>query len=452
VNEHHEKEAKVLETLASLTRQQVHAVEHVLECTECTGHLIDELAEGEVPLAVAKPAAGEPEVESSLLQRLEARTPGLLRALQGRAAEARELFAELQRADPARRPAMIRTKRFRSVPLAGLLLIESERAQPWMTDRSEELARLALTLTDQITEPQQASGLAELRSRAYVLLANARRLDGQLSKADELFGEAAFSLTRSPGSSARAFHCQMLALLRLDTGRPDEATGLLWRAADTYGTCGDLPEEGFCLAQLGFLYLEDSRPDRAEPVLRRACMAVDRSTLPGLWVRARMALALCHASLGRPQRAARLAERTRPHFDSARTQEMEAVTWLDGQVAALTGQQARAKELLGTVRPDVLTAGRLHDTLLASRDLALLATERRDPETLGDLLSEVVPRLPCDPRQLAVLAALGRFAAAAEKGGPADGLWQTVAWTLALLHRLRRGPGHRLVRSTPEEV
>ncbi|MFP5289012.1 MAG: hypothetical protein ACLGI9_24960 [Thermoanaerobaculia bacterium] len=181
--------------------------------------------------------------------------------------------------------------------LAERLLEESGRTQPAEPEMSEELARLALLIATATEAPEEAARVEGVKALGYCLLGNARRLQEDPREAEEAFRSAAFHLMQPPDSRERAFYCRMLALLRREQGRVEEAVGLLWRAAGIYSGAGDAAEEGACLAELGLLLLEEEEHDRAVPPLARASERLAGERQDGLLARVRRGLALCRRAL-----------------------------------------------------------------------------------------------------------------------------------------------------------
>jgi pterin-4a-carbinolamine dehydratase len=174
---------------------------------------------------------------------------------------------------------------------ADHLLLESEHAQPLEPERSEELARLALLIAAR-PHPARLVGRAEaVKARGLCLMGNARRLLGDLHHAEESLRRAAYHLLGPPESDERARYCRLLALLRRDQGRGQEAVGLLWRATRIYGELGDRTAEGECMAVLGFFFLERDEPERAAGPLRRSREVLEGRGSPELLEQVRRALA-----------------------------------------------------------------------------------------------------------------------------------------------------------------
>ncbi len=335
----HDEQAEETLRLMESTREWHTLLQHVLTCPPCKERVLELLAERPVPAREAA-EADDARAVGPLLMRLEASTPGLLETLETYAAEAAELCSQLADAPERRRFLLAQTRKFRSLPLASLLLVKSWAAAADEPEMSEGLARLALLVGSQTYPAAQEQVARAVRTRALVLMANALRLLGDREAAERHFLKAAAHLGDFYFTSDRAFYSRMLALLRQDQGDLDEAIGLLRHAATVYGSRGDAREQSVCLAMLGLLLVEAGAPDRAQQPLTLGCAGMDLHRDPGLAARARLALAVCHASRGRNERAVQLAERTRPLYVWIESPaEMQAALRLEEEIVRLTGRQ-----------------------------------------------------------------------------------------------------------------
>lgn len=336
--EHDEQAEETLRLMVS-TREWHTLLQHVLTCPPCKERVLELLAERPIPAREAAEARDARAV-GPLLMRLEASTPGLLETLERQAEEAAELCERLAEAPEQRRFLLAQTRKFRSLPLASLLLVESWETAADEPETSEDLERLAFLVGSQTYPAEQASLARAVRTRAQVLRANARRLLGDREGAERCFLEAAAHLGDPYVTSNRAFYSRMLALLRRDQGDVDDAVGLLRHAAVLYGSRGDAREQGVCLATLGLLLVETGATDRALQPLTLGCAGMDLHRDPGLAARARLALAVCHAAQGRTERAVQLVERTRPLYAWIESPaETRAVLRLEEEIVRLTGRQ-----------------------------------------------------------------------------------------------------------------
>ncbi len=428
-------DARLAGFLAELTPERKGDLLHLLGCVVCRG-VARESLEGEAAEAPPEPA----EDYDRAFEALEARAPDLVRRMGEQGAEVRRLFDALLGSPAARQMELAGSREFADLRLADMLLLESRSAQPGDLQRAEGLALLALRIAGQPFPRREANRVEEVKARGLALLGNARRLQGDLLEAEECFQRAASHLTCPPDAEERALYCHLLAYLRRDQRREDEVAGLLWRAASIYGELGDALEEGECLAELGFLFLDEGEVQAAIPALARACPLLDvhRDELLGL--RARLALAVGYALAGHAERARGLVAAARPLYgrvtDSA---AMAEVAWREGKVALLTGDREEAAGLLGTARRSFLGAGRLYEAALASLDAALALPHPRRVEDVHPLIHEIVERFPADLRRIGVVKALSTVEMAAPRCSEADFEWM-VSLAAAAVHRFRRYP------------
>lgn len=428
-------EERIYDLLEDLGDARAGDVLHLLGCAGCQDFARKMLRTDQEAGGGEGPAYGE------LLKELEAKAPGLVQQMEAQAAEAKQLMERLLGNPPGRRMKLAGTPEFRSLRLAELLLLESWGLQPAEPAMSEELADLAYQIAFQPWRAPHAGRADEVKVRASVLLANARRLVRDRPGAEDYFQRAAFYLACPPDSVERAFYCQMLAALRREQGRDDEAAGLLWRAAQVYNECSALLDEGVCLADLGFLFVYNDQAHLALSPLTRACRLVDLHHDPILAVRARLALALCQARLGHEEKARRILEATRPRYPlvAGSSLEMAQVTWIEGRVAALTGNLEDARNLLDTARKSFLQLGRLYDAGFASLDLAVARARAGRLESLHDLIHDVVETFPATLKLAGVLRALGMVQTALLAGGN-DDLEDVAATAAEQLRHYRRNP------------
>ena len=340
---------------------------HLLSCPVCRG-VARESLEGEPAEAASEPEGAYDRAFAAL----EARAPGLVRQMAEQSAEVQRLFDMLLGSPASQQMALAGSREFGELRLADRLLSESWSAQPENPHWAEVLAYLALRIAEQPFPRRQAGRVEEVKARALVLLGNARRLQGDLREADERFRQAASHLTGPPDAEERALYCHLLAHLRRDQRREDEVAGLLWWAASIYREIGDVLEEGACLAELGFLFLDEGQVQAAIPPLARACPLLDlhRDALLGL--RARLKLAVCYAHAGHPEKAHGLLVAARPLYTRVTdSTQMAEVAWLEGKVTLLSGDRENATDLLSTARRSFLGAGKLYEAALATLDVML---------------------------------------------------------------------------------
>jgi tetratricopeptide (TPR) repeat protein len=367
--------------------------------------------------------------------------PGVLKQLDELNAEARQLFDRLMGAQKEQRSALAAGGGFRNLRLVDLLLEESRDVQPDQPMLSEELASLSFQLARQFHEPEYASQVAEARATACVLIGAARRIAGDLRGAEKALSRAAGYLTGPPDTLERGYYSQQLAALRRDQGRDDEATALLWRAALIYNQGGDVLEEAACLAELGLLFVADGQVARAILPLTRAGEVLDLHPDPSLTVLSRLGLAVCHACLGEADKAQRLVKTARARYgrvaESARP--LAQVAWLEGKVAALTGNLEDAPGLLDTAFKAFVRQERLMDAAFAGLDLAGVLARQGKLESLRFLIDDVIEGFRADIAQIGVLRVLGTVESALLRGRRAE-LERVIAAAAGTLRQYRRNP------------
>ena len=408
---------------------------HLLDCLTCRESAREWLGGRAAGAGEADPAYDR------LLRDLEARTPDLMKRMEEQTARAQRLMDRLIGSAAAERRALAGSAEFRNLRVAELLLEESWSLQPAETALSAEMARLAFHIAAQPYEAGLGARVDDVKARSCVLVGSAWRLEGNRREAEDSFRRAAAYLTGPADGIERAFYCQQLAALRLEQGRDDEACGLLWRAALVYNDNADLLEEGACLAELGFLFVAEDQAHRAVLPLTQACEVLDLYRDATLAVRARLALAVCHATLGHGARAVSLVKGARSMYsrvaDSSR--QMAHVAWMEGKVAALAGDLEDAPGLLDTARKSFLRAGKLYDAAFASLDLASALAKSGRLESVHPLIHDIVESFPAEVGQAGVLRALGSVETALAQGRNAE-LEDFLAAAVEMLRRFRRNP------------
>lgn len=160
-----------------------------------------------------------------------------------------------------------------------------------------------------------------------------------------------------------------------------------------------------------------------------------------LAVRARLALALCHAGHGHEAKALRLLKATRPMYSrvAGSPLQMAHVSWMEGKVALLTGNLDEAPDLLDAARRSFLRLGRLYDAAFVSLDLAAALARAGRLESLHPLIHDIGESFSADVGQAGVLRALGSIDVALTRGRRA-GLEDDLAAAVEMLRRFRRNP------------
>lgn len=420
---HGDSSLAVRELLCSLEPDQLRAVLHLLSCPECR-----QLAE--------RAADPSPTDYSALWLALEQKTPGLSAALQAQQAVAQALYDQLLGQARELRLRDAKSEPFRHLGLAEMLLAASRKAQPREIERSRELAQLALAVARQFGVNERADAV---RVEALCLEASALRLKRDLVEAEALFRTAAFQITSLPAAYERGVYCRMLAELRRDQGRSDEALALLWRAGSIFREAEDRHAEGEALGALGESLLAQGDEERARAHLARAWSLIDPRLAPARAVTVGLSLALCEAEAGRAAAAHELLGTAKALGTGLDEPAME-LAWrsLEARVLLATEAFERAAQLLEPLKTTFFERKQLHEAALTTLDLALgWAKTGRAGEVHG-LLHELAAAFPLSAKQAGAVEAIELFVTAVDVGF-AD-LAGMAARARALLRRFHHNP------------
>lgn len=345
---------------------------HLLTCNDCRQAIVPNLLNEQVPALIPEPGEWsdtppEPSDED--------------------AAEPAAALAELLGHLPEERARALAEERFHTVSLLELLLRSSRESQLDNPELAEHLASLAGQLAGLVPEIPEGKRQAAYLTRATVLEANARRLAGNLTEADQPF---AHSLFYSAPPAEQALFERALGLIRCEQGRYDEAQSLFVQASRHFADTRQLAEEGATLILLGLFEAERGIPQLASYHLMSGLAVVDRRQRPWLFVRGGLALALSLAEQGGKALAVELLNRLRNLYPCVLDpEETIRLYWLEGRLRARLGDVAQARELLVSVRKKYLTRLQLHEAMLATLDLAAVpARQSAEGRRLIDELEE----------------------------------------------------------------
>jgi tetratricopeptide (TPR) repeat protein len=349
--------------------------------------------------------AGE-DLYAAMWEWLEQRAPALVEQAQQLRQAVDRLFEELMAAPQSSRPGAIQEPRFRSLAFLDFLVEESFAIQFIDPGRAAELARLAAQLAIAFGEGEEEAVAA--LPRAFCLGANARRLDGRLRDAEALLAKAVLFLV---DRQDRAFYCRILALLRWEQGRIEEADALLRHAAVLYAADGLDHEVGACLMVLGLILLEEGRERDTLFLLRRGWDKMDREGHPHLALRGGLILAAGLAEANQPIRArAVLSEAWRLFSRVTDPAEMLRVYWLEGRALSRLGDHSEAVHILKSVRCQLAAEPSPAETALESLDLALALAESgraNEIEGVGEAVRSLFPgvaAIDCAANRICLLA------------------------------------------------
>lgn len=352
-----------------------------------------------------------------------------------------QLFQGLVGQPAPRRELLVRNDRRFWEPAAIEKLLEEARTAAFQDPRvGEHFARLALLAAERL-DPGDHGRLTLIRYRGLALAwcGNARRLACDLDGAEEFLEEAASLLDGARSEVDAAAVAALLASLRKDQRRFDEALDLLRRAIDVYAGVGDDLRHARALCKLGSLHLDAGYPNEALAPLQEALALLDQEEDPRTALNIRYNVALAHAEVGRYPDARRVFESCRPLYRLHRDRWLDLrVRWLEGILAAGEDGAARAEELLKDVWAAYRSDGLGYHAALVALDLAFLYARQGRGAELRALAQELVPSV--FSRQLhreavTALAFLGRTVEAERVSA------ETVRTVSVYLRRSRFQPG-----------
>lgn len=431
----HPKSEEIVDWLRATAGVDRGALIHVLECADCRQRAVAELrrqrAESELAdvLSYRRPAARQ-ETEGSFAAGFGRVASRALACAEAEQRQAAALFDELMAHPEPRRDVLVRNSdRFRSLALAQRVLEASRNACFENSRQGEGLARLALVLIESVDRDFYGRRLIDdLTGRAWAYVGNALRLANDLEGAQRAFeaGHAFIEDTNDPMEEAGFLH--LLASLRKHQRRFDEAAELLRRSAELYEEVGDDEKLARVLTSLGSQYLDQGNPEEAQQPLLEALRHVDPLSDPRTALYIHHNLTLCLAETGRYLEAQRMfasAHRFYAQFPDRVTQLR--ASWLEGIIAAGTGQTAHAEAILGKVRADFLTAELPYDAALVGMEMAALYARQGRNTDLRLLAEDLTPVFFSHHLHRDALAALAFFVQAAQRENASLQVVQRVA-------------------------
>lgn len=366
---------------------------HVLRCEDCASQTLAALApvHQRTGALVLRREATETDY-SRLWERIEATAEKAMAQWRRDRAGAEPLLAQLLGLSPAERlEAVARQPRFRTRALTELLLDEI-RLRP---GEREDLAWLALAILESWPPHHLDRSAAEdLALAAHCELGEAFRSVGNFEESEVAFEAAAKSLQGATGVQERATYCHLLAALRRDQERQDEAVALLVRAADLLGEAGNRTARAAVLVELGCIALEIGESPRALAAFTEAT-ACGRHLSAGPAFRAAQGVALALAFEGRLEEAlASLAGARELYGWTTDSKEGLRLLALEGRLALSSRDGQMARALLTTVFHGLVQLGEPFEACCAGVHLARsLVQDRRPRRELRQLAHQLQPLL-----------------------------------------------------------
>lgn len=297
--------------------------------------------------------------------------------ISGEQAAARQLLDELMaQTVPARRFLLVaNSPRFHNPFLCELLLDAGREAVFQDATRSLDLARLAVTIAERLSE--NSCGGAEVRDglwcKASAQLANALRVGGRHEEAERVFRpiEELLEDEGRIGLHDLARVLDLRASLHRDLRQFDEAAHLLDRVIAIHQRVGSWNLLGRALMQRSAICGETGDLETEMSLLRRALDLMDPNEEPRSFLVARHNLITALNQSGRSREAFALLFHTRPlYFKMGDRLSLLRLRWLEGMVAVGLGRLEQAEVAFREVRDAYAELALDYDAAMVSLELA----------------------------------------------------------------------------------
>lgn len=255
------------------------------------------------------------------------------------------------------------------------------------------LARAAALFAERLDRADYLPGaVADLRARAWAERANAHRVGDSFDEAELCFDSALLYLLEGSGDpvvAARVF--DLLASLRVDQQRFDDAYRLLEVVHRIHLDRGDLHLAGRAQVKHAFAKWAAGAPEEAIGLLERAIPWLDPEKDPQLFLAAVHNLALAHSTAEHFAEAVRvIAEHRHLYARHAEPLNRLKLRWLEGKIAAGTGDLAGAEAAFQAVRAAFAAQSLGYDAALAGLDLAALWLDMGRTAEIPALVEEML--------------------------------------------------------------
>ncbi len=386
----------------ALTEEESRVLQrHLFTCPDCEERLLAILP----PLedAGADPLTDPLEAESrpspGLVQRVLAETGSDIERRQARVAgeraRAAELWREIRTYSQDQRRALILTEpRYRTWGFFEVLVDKSRQAAVTEPQKAEEMARLAIELTDFLDPRLYGPGSFEAaKARAWAYLGNALRILADFRQAEQAFQTAETYLAQSwLDPLDEGLLLELKAGLRRAQRRLDEGIALLDAAIDLYREINEPHLQGRATLRKGTLLQYKGEYDAACDCFRSSLFLIDGAQEPRLISVTQFNLIYCLHDSGRTEEAAALLPDTRQIMEQGGLgSDLIRLRWLEGKVGAALGHSAAAEQALLEARSGMIEDGAVFDAALISLDLAALYARERRASASKRLIEEIVP-------------------------------------------------------------
>jgi len=352
------------------------------------------------------------------------------------------LVAELMLRPPAaRREAVRKERRYQLLTLSEALRQESRQECFRDVARAVELAELAVEASDCLNVAFYGPRLvADARALAYAILGNATRIAGDLFGAERQLRSALDLFELGTGSPMEAAELQsLMASLRIDQCRFEDAILLLDQVVETYRSQGSCREQGRAMVQLGYAVGTAGEPASAAALLEHSLDLLDPDADQALFLMAHHNVAAFLSEAGRDREARSHLEQAQPLYTglSADRAMLLRRRRLEGRIAHNLGETEEAIAALQEVRGTYIDEDRAFDSALVTLDLAAVYLSQGRTQEVKRLAEEMYPVFRSQDVHRHALAALVLFKQAALSEVATIGFVRDVA---RYLDRARNNP------------
>lgn len=304
---------------------------------------------------------------------------------------------------------------FRGAALADFLLRESWRSIPKNPGEAYHLAELAQAVA---LHSKGSPRVADLSALATAHMANARKVEGELKDADELFTFTRYLMTHEgvTDSEVCAEIDWLEGALRKEQRRFTSSEDLLTRAVMLYKLVGAEGKVTGVLMTLSAMYYHQGAHEQAVETVQAALGKLSPDRDYRLYLSGRYNLALYLAEAGKYDDAESILVAEAESFeryDDGWTQLRQS--WLEGKIAAGRGQVELAEECFVKTRDGFIARGIGYDAALVSLDLALLYLKDGRTADVKRLAEEMLPIFEAQDVHREAVSALILFQDAARR-------------------------------------
>lgn len=233
--------------------------------------------------------------------------------------------------------------------------------------------------------------VADLRARAFAELGNAYRINDRFSEADAAFGQAREFLEKGTGDPLQnARVLDLLASLRCDQGRLEDAIALLGQVYEFYLEAGDPHLAGRALVSKGINTHYQGYPQKAVSLFERGLKLLEPERDRQLVATSQEGLLHALADCGEYRQARRqlLQSGLREAF-ATEPLNLLRLRWVEGKIHVGLGRPAQAERAFAEVRREFLRLGQLYDAALVGLELAAVWLRQGRAAQVRELAEEM---------------------------------------------------------------